>query len=73
MRKNNGFDGSPSPGPSSPALAAMCDSAMENGGLDRQGAQQSDDVKLEDKDVTMAKHTDANNSNGCNGVSSSAP
>jgi hypothetical protein len=71
--ENSSFDAAPSPGPSSPALAAVCDSATENGGLDRPGAQQSDDAKLEDKDVTVAEHTDANDSNGCNGVSSSDP
>jgi hypothetical protein len=49
--ENNGFDASPSPGPSSPALAATCNSAMENVDSASQGAEQCCSVKLENGDV----------------------
>uniref|UniRef100_A0ACD5VS24 Uncharacterized protein n=1 Tax=Avena sativa TaxID=4498 RepID=A0ACD5VS24_AVESA len=74
--ENNGFDAAPSPGPSSPALEAMCGSAMEDVASDSQGAvpcrpQQSADVKLEDGDVATVKYMDAGNC--CNGGSPSNP
>jgi hypothetical protein len=55
--ENNGFDASPSPGPSSPALAATCNSALENVDSASQGAEQCCSVKLENGDVARV--------NGC--------
>lgn len=71
--ENNGVDSAPSPGPLSPALAAIYDSAMENADSCTQGAepcppQQSIDVKLEEE----VKHTDVEK-NSCNNASSSNP
>jgi hypothetical protein len=72
--ENNGVNSAPSPGPSSPALAATYDSAMENINSSTQGAepscpQHSVDVKLE----AEVKHTDAEKDDSYNGDSSSNP
>ncbi|CAM0950811.1 unnamed protein product [Alopecurus aequalis] len=72
--QNNGVDSAPSPGPSSAALAAPYDSAMENVDSNAQGyepccPQQSVDVKLEEE----VKNTDVERNNSCNAASSSNP
>lgn len=59
VEENNGFDATPSPGSSSPALVEGCGPASETIDSGAQGCpQESSDVKLGAHDVATVEHTE---------------